>query len=249
MARLDDDQAELLIVLCEATRRQPRGGKQSFMAVRTMAGPSIQHPQLAAGDHTTFHWADLEALHRHSLLQGRAGRSELVFDVSPEGFEHFDRLIAAKGGPTARVEESVRRLLDSADFRTSFGPAFERWSGAEALYWSDRSGDHATQIGHLCREAMQAFGMAFAGACGLPAASADRTVDNVRSGLSALSGRVSTTRLELLDALLVYWGAVIDVVQRQEHGSTKKGGALTTEDSRVAVFQTALVMFELARVL
>ena len=43
----------------------------------------------------------------------------------------------------------------------------------------------------------------------------------------------------------VRWGTVIDVVQRQEHGASKEGGLLTDDDSRVAVFQTAMVMFEL----
>lgn len=51
----------------------------------------------------------------------------------------------------------------------------------------------------------------------------------------------------MLDALLVYWGAVNDLIQRQEHGATKEGEALRWEDGRQVVFQTAVVMFEIAR--
>jgi hypothetical protein len=45
----------------------------------------------------------------------------------------------------------------------------------------------------------------------------------------------------------VYWGTVNDLIQRQEHGAQREGGALAWEDGRRVVFQTAIVMFEIDR--
>jgi hypothetical protein len=52
----------------------------------------------------------------------------------------------------------------------------------------------------------------------------------------------------MLKALLAYWGTVNDLVQRQEHGGQKEREPLKWEDGRRVVFQTAVVMFEIARV-
>lgn len=52
-----------------------------------------------------------------------------------------------------------------------------------------------------------------------------------------------------MEALLAYWGTVSDLVQRQEHGGQKEGEPLEWEDARRAVLHTAVVMFEVDRVL
>src|SRR5439155_2241153 len=51
-------------------------------------------------------------------------------------------------------------------------------------------------------------------------------------------------RTAFLDALIGYWGAVSDLVQRQEHGGQREGAELTWHDARRVVFQVAMVMFE-----
>ena len=55
------------------------------------------------------------------------------------------------------------------------------------------------------------------------------------------------THQAFLHALLTYWGTVSDLVQRQEHGAVRDKEPLTWEDTRRVVFQTAIVMFEIAR--
>jgi hypothetical protein len=67
----------------------------------------------------------------------------------------------------------------------------------------------------------------------------------IRAVLNARA--LGDTRRALLAALLAYWGTVSDLVQRQEHGAQKQGEPLTWEDTRTVVFQTAIVMFEIAR--
>jgi hypothetical protein len=49
--------------------------------------------------------------------------------------------------------------------------------------------------------------------------------------------RLGEARRHLLDALIVYWGEVLDLIERQEHGGQKEGEPLTWEDGRRAVFQ------------
>ncbi len=52
---------------------------------------------------------------------------------------------------------------------------------------------------------------------------------------------------KFLYALIAYWGALSDLVQRQEHGANKEGEQLVWEDARRVVFHTCVVMFELGR--
>jgi hypothetical protein len=53
----------------------------------------------------------------------------------------------------------------------------------------------------------------------------------------------------LLTALADYQDAVNAVIQRQEHGDQRPGNPLTWEDARAAVFQTANMLHEYARLL
>ena len=94
---------------------------------------------------------------------------------------------------------------------------------------------------------MQAFASDIAERYGITGTSADlsRTIDRIRAVLSRAD--VGDSHRAFLDALLAYWGTVSDLVQRQEHGAKKEGEPLTWEDARRVVFQTAIVMFEVAR--
>ena len=53
------------------------------------------------------------------------------------------------------------------------------------------------------------------------------------------------TERAFLDALLAYWGTVIDLVQRQEHGALREGTPLIRRDAKRVVLQCAIVMYEL----
>jgi hypothetical protein len=52
---------------------------------------------------------------------------------------------------------------------------------------------------------------------------------------------------KFIDALVVYWGTMNDLVQRQEHGATREGEPLTWEDAQRVIFHTAVVMWEIDR--
>ena len=53
------------------------------------------------------------------------------------------------------------------------------------------------------------------------------------------------TERAFLAALLAYWGTVIDLVQRQEHGALREGTPLIWRDAKRVVLQCAIVMYEL----
>ena len=75
------------------------------------------------------------------------------------------------------------------------------------------------------------------------------TANRLRAVIDAHRGGLGEARSQLLDALIVYWGEVIDLLQRQEHGGQNEGEPLAWEDGRRAVFQTAVVMYEIDRTL
>lgn len=66
-------------------------------------------------------------------------------------------------------------------------------------------------------------------------------VARIKAVLEEKKKRLGSTGKQFLDALVAYWGAVSDLVQRQEHGAQKEGSSLTWEDGRRVVFQTAMI--------
>lgn len=125
--------------------------------------------------------------------------------------------------------------------------SFAKWASAEALLWSSDTEESMTTIGHLTREAMQLFATSLAAIArptNLPADPA-KTVARVRASLDAVSAALGASEQPFLDALLVYWGTVSDLVQRQEHGAQREGRPLQWRDARRVVLQGATVMFEI----
>jgi hypothetical protein len=143
------------------------------------------------------------------------------------------------------------RYLDSDAFQQSYPEAHRKWAEAAELLWKSDSQRQLTMIGHLCREAMQEFGTALVDRHQPSGVDADKAHDvaRIRAVLDQHRPLLGTTAAPFLDALLPYWGTVTDLVQRQEHGAQKEGRPLVWEDGRRVVFQTAVVMFEVDRVL
>lgn len=148
-----------------------------------------------------------------------------------------------------RVEHELQHYLDSAAFRRRHPAAYEKWSQAAAKLWSSDSEREWTSIGHLCREAVQEFAANLVEQFQPPGAPGDRqkTVARVRVTLDQQQARLASTEKPFLEALMTYWGAVNDLIQRQEHGGQREGNPLVWEDARRVVFQTVVVMYELDR--
>jgi hypothetical protein len=246
---LEGHQLEILARLVEAERRIPPGEeRQVFLISHPMGPPGVLliHPALPDDTPRIFQ-GDIETLAREGVVAyTRVAHLDGVY-VTNAGFRLHDRRMATRGESHQRVQAVVRDYLEGRDFQARYPQAFERWREAEALLWNTDAKNAATQIGHLAREAMQEFVTALVDRLKPANVAPDkaRTVARLRAVLSAVRIAMGDTTSAVLDALIVYWGAVSDLVQRQEHGAQKDGASLIWHDSRRVVFQVAMVMFEL----
>lgn len=244
---LEPEQENLLITLVEAARNIPREKRQEFIFTQTGGGAFIQHPGLKNQGHPVYK-GDLDILGRSDLLALSYRPGGAMFcDITPLGFRYYEYLKQRLGQPVQRVEVSFRSFLDAETFRRQYPTAYQKWTEAEKILWSADSDQQLTMIGHLCREAIQEFVTALVEQYQPPNVTADKahTVARMKAVLAMNSERLSVTVQPFIKELLDYWGTVIDLIQRQEHGGQKEGQPLVWEDGRRVVFNTVVVMFEI----
>ena len=236
---LTDDQLELFVFLVEETRRLDDQGYE-FSAHRGGQGGILQ-----SGDQRhPISLSDLDELDLKGLIRLRQREQDVAFTISPEGFVFYQEVKRAQGGPVERVEEEVRHLLER-DIIDDFAEAARTWRDAEHLLWGSDAEEQLTAIGHKCREALQAFAQAlYEIRCPdsepLPK---EKTLNKLRAVLEPRRSSIGKTTEKFL---IAYWGTVYDLANMGEHGSRREGRPLLWEDARRLVFQTLLVMVELA---
>jgi hypothetical protein len=244
---LEPEQKDLLMTMVEAARNVSKQDRQGFIFDYSVEGSRIFHNGLPKGQVAAY-IGDLEILVREGLLKQRYGsRGTPFFDVTPMGFKYYEHLNLNASQPVQRVEEKIMRYLNADNFQKKYARAFQKWSSANDKLWSTDSEKQLTEIGHLCREAMQEFVTVLVDHLKPPQVETNktRTVARLRAVLKLKKGQLGNTVAPFLEALIAYWGTVSDLVQRQEHDSLKEGHPLVWEDGRRVVFQTAMVMFEI----
>ncbi len=239
-------------MLVEARRSVPRNERHPAIIVEHFGGTSLIHNGLAAIGKSAYqpYVGDAKELASRRLI-----RLELISvgtysaEVTNDGIEYYEQMRAAKGKPVERVESQMRNYLIADDFGRRHPASVAKWQLAESALWSTDSAPQMTTIGHLCREAMQDFATEALGPD--PDATADsniqRTLNRMRAAIKARL--TSDSVREFADALLTYWKAVNDLVQRQEHRARSEGAELSWEDARRVVFHTLVVMHEIDRAL
>lgn len=247
---LTREQESLLVTLADAAQAVPRDQRQPFIVTKPIFNTAcvLHHRGLPEGQCEAYE-GDLNQLRRAALIADAMRQSRAdAFDVTAEGYAYARELAARSDEGVTRVEDGIRdRLLNPDGFRKRFPSAASKWQEAESRLRSAGVDSDLTTIGHLCREAMIAFASALvekhkpSGAPSDPAKTVARLQAVIRKATVGSSVRAQ------LDALVVYWGTVSDLVQRQEHGATKEGDRLTVEDGRRIVFQTMNVFYELHR--
>jgi BMFP domain-containing protein YqiC len=252
--RLEEVQKALLFELVEAARKIPREKRQPFLAIQFTGfnQARVFHPGSANG--MEAYMGDIDLLADARLIRFSSVRCEgpkREFDVTPLGFEYYRRIIEQTTDPISRVEASIRAYLDADGFKLRHPEAYNKWTEAESIVWSDNSEQQLTVIGHLCREALQEFTNKLVERIRPSEVDENRAhIENrIRAVLANQGNQLGTTERPFLDALVRYWRTVSDIVQRQEHGSQREVSLLTGEDGRRVVFQTAVVMFEIDRAL
>lgn len=251
---LTQEQVDLLFVLVEAARGVPRDRRQMFYYGHVVSKDPralIRHEGLPAGE-ARAHFGDIEVLARENLVMlKRESRYDGSFDILPAGFKYYELAKKDMGEPLDRVQKTVRNFLSSEVFAGSYPAVYQKWVAAESKLWASDSEDQLTTIGHLCREAMQEFATALI----VRYCPSDypqekiKTVARMQAVLQMKSSQLGKDNKQFLDALLAYWGAINDLIQRQEHSGQKEGKPLNWEDARRVVFQTAIVFFEVAKFL
>jgi hypothetical protein len=246
--RLEREHVDLLRELAEAARAVPRD-ERTFRFLPILNGPRIEGPLVRTLSEAEAH--DLDDLVSAGLLRIRSRGSHglMSFTVAPEAHDFL--AAQAEQSPLAQIEDRVvRRYLDEPAFRARYPEAYARWSEAAALLWSEDPDAELTTVGHKAREAVQAFAVELVASGGItdPDPNPAKTVKRLRTVIHAHQARFGEAHRDLLSALVSYWGEVNDLIQRQEHGGQKEGEPLTWEDGRLVVFQTAMVMYEIDRV-
>jgi hypothetical protein len=166
--------------------------------------------------------------------------------ITAAGYERLDDLLGVSASPSmTAVSREVLSYLDGDDFRSRFPSAARSWEHASNLLAGPEP--NSGMIGYACREAMQAF----AGELVELHRVADpppRTSVTLSIQAVAIREHVGKSKSEFYAALVKYWSSVYDLSQRQAKNAVREGEELTPDDARRVVFQTAVVMHELAQV-
>ena len=247
---LDIEQEQTLAFLVEASRKLPRDARRPFYGMRVM-GTSyllLNHPEVPRG-HPGLYPGDIEELAAAGLVRLKVSAGNTwVFDVTPLGFRYYEQRRLVQGDAERAVQRETRDYLDSSGFKSRHSRAFEKWREAEDLLWGAESGQSLTVIGHNCREAMQLLATSLLDRHPCPTAPGDPAKTKAR--IAAVIGGLpaaSATATEVTQQLVSYWDALIDLVQRQEHGALREGTPLAWEDARRVVFHTLFAMTEVDR--
>jgi hypothetical protein len=245
---LEPEQQDLLCLVVEASRSLARDQREKFLLLDTADGYFLRHPYLPNFLPNVYK-GDIELLHRVGLVHALYEGSTLVFDVTREGFRYYENLKGREAEPVRRVGSHTRNYIEADQFQRLYSVAFSKWKEAESLLWDQDSEKQLTTIGLRCREAMQEFATALVERHKPTNVDANKAHDvaRIRSIIGSSSGKVAGTTSAFLDALVVYWGTLSDLVQRQVHGSQKEGQPLVWEDARRLVVCTLHIFAEVDR--
>jgi hypothetical protein len=247
---LEDEQKELLARFVEAHRNVPRELRGAFLVIEELANPQATfiHSRVR-GLKFEGSISDAEVLAQLGLISlsynSKGGSS---FSVLPQGIQFYEE--SKKSSPAVQtVEDDIRHFISAPEFKETYPNAFAKWEQAASLLWAADSDQQLSTIGHLCRETLQEFATSLANHehIDVSAIEPTKTVARLKTILAKRRVTLGTTEAAFLDELISYWGIVSDLVQRQEHGAQREEIPLVWEDARRVVFQSCVLMFEVAR--
>ena len=244
---LEPEQEDLLAKFVEAHRTIPKEDRGEFLGVRSQGPDLFLHISNKASFHGSI--PDAEILAHYGLLRRSYNRQgDPTFYVMPQALVHYAERKASSPAVDA-VQENLLSYLDGPEFQSRHPIAHQKWEQAVTRLWEEDSAQQLTTIGHLCREVMQEFVTSLAARhqVDLSDLPVDKTVKRLQRIVDKKRDGKRAAELALLDASIVYWGTLSDLVQRQEHGAQKENEPLTWEDGRRVVFQTCVVMHEISR--
>ena len=246
---LEQEQKDLLCWMIENIRNVPRNKRSKFVVAQFADGCTLICNGMPNKDVLL---GDLEALSDVGLLrQGYGSAGSPNFDITPLGNRYYEYLKTNEGKPIKIIEEYVFKYFEQESFKKNYTRSYEKWSNAANLLWNSESQDQLTTIGHLCREAIQEFTTELVEKYKPENIDSDKahTKSRLKSVLDHLKKKMGDTEKEFIDVLIDYWDKLIELIQRQEHGSIREKSELIWEDGRRIVFNAAILMFEIDRVI
>lgn len=204
------------------------------------------HPGFSGRNHRIY-WGDVQGLLQYGLLMPtKIDTNVVVFELAPEAYEYAEDVVGVSSDEDP-VEAMALAYIDASQFANRHPTAFDAWRKARDAVAIGGSDTQLTEVGHWCREAMQAFTSDLVASHEVRDVDPDpaHTVARLRAVISTPTSGAGKTVAAFLTALVAYWGTLSDLVQRQEHGAQRDGEALGWHDARRIVFHTLAVMYEL----
>lgn len=243
---LDANELATLRQIAELSRSVPPNQRAPISLQEVIGSLQLYayHPGASTTNQAMFYPGDLASLAAAGLIHTvRKTQYSADIDLTPKGRAFADQLYASVEVPAQRVEQRMREYIEAREFAVAYPAAYERWKAADTLLGSQDAARQLTTIGHMCREAVQFFADALARRFELDVSTdISKTLLRIKAVREHLA--IGDSEKEFLEALVVYFGTVSDLIQRQEHGAGKQGDELRLEDARRVVFYSLLVMYE-----
>ena len=155
------EQVKLLCTIVEADRNVPPAQRQPFILDQPYDNDPralVDHPGLAMGSCRAY-LRDLEELRDAGLiaLRFRDSRYSGIFDVRSPALTYYEQVKQRQRQPLERLTNTVRQYLSAEAFQCKYPTSYSKWVDAETRLWTPNASSQLTTIGHLCREAVQAF--------------------------------------------------------------------------------------------
>jgi len=250
---LEKEQQDLFRQITEIVKSVPRNERMSIHLIQTAIDYNILIPskKFSCSEIEEVSSGDIQSLINYGLLDyDKSCTSRSLLYITPIGFKYYEFLVSQIGDIVERIESHITNYLNLNAFEKKYPLTVNRIRAAEELLWKSDSMEKFTQIGHLCREAVQHFAEVlyrsnFGRDSSYPL---NKTVIRLREIVEFKKENNSKSLTSFLDSLIVYWGELNDLVQKQEHGAEKElNEVLTWEESRRVLFQTLTLVYELDR--
>lgn len=245
--KLDQEQIKIFINFIDLFRNVVRDKQCKFVASHLADGTTlIEHP-LKPNGKIKISKIDFEALCRNRLFYGHYLESphQMQFIIPLEAIAQYEMLKNKRIAPLQRIENETLDYIKSDIFINRYPKSYAKWQMAEELFLLETDNRNLTTIGHLCRESLQEFSDELLSHKSIKSEySRSKIIAKIKCVLKLIDIS-SSSKSQFLNALLNYWGALSDLVQKQEHDNQKESEHLEIEDARRIIFHSAIVMYEI----
>ncbi|MFA6980774.1 MAG: hypothetical protein WC209_15740 [Ignavibacteriaceae bacterium] len=250
---LEMHQNVIISSIIEAHRSLPVEKRVEFFVTIDSGGTSMLHPSFLNGFQDVS-IVDLKMMDSVGYIKIDSSNSPHVnfsFNPTMKGIKYYEFMKQNYVDSFQHVDSEVIDYLYSSNFPIKYQNAFAKWKEAENLLWKAENQINYSTIGHLCRESVQEFIDVLIIQYNLVEQYPDKTKTKTRfDGILGYNrDKIGKTVLKFLTAYNDYWYNLIDIIQRQEHSGLKEGEKLGFEDARRVVFHTAILFYEINKII